>query len=263
MMKRCTKLYLKELKRFALPFVFIVLIFGSFILYIRFSDVALDSNAFKYGAGSIQDYLKVSQSVMYGIIYVLLSLFMYFSLYEEWSTKTSHQMFSLPVPRYCVMLHKYLAVLTMGLVITVLITIYNYFCELKILTLFPEKFQMTNQLYHALNWFSSIIWLMGMACVIGGVLYGIKRYHVLIGFLLFAVLFKLSGVSIPFMKKMIEPSVFGFTDTHTWTHIPGLRIYDHVVAGQEIGLINSMYPFFTGLVFLALGLYVFGKFAEV
>jgi len=49
-------------------------------------------------------------------------------------------MFSLPVPRYLVMLYKYLAVLTIGFVITVLITTYNYFCELKIQTLFPEKF---------------------------------------------------------------------------------------------------------------------------
>ena len=161
------------------------------------------------------------------------------------------------------MLYKYLVVLTMGFVITVLITIYNYLLELKIQTLFPEKFQMTNQYYYALNWFSSIIWLLSIACVIGGVLYDIKRYHVFIGFFLFAILFKFSGKSIPFMKKVIEPAVFGFTDAHKWTHIPGLRIYDHAVAGQEIGLINSMYPFLIGLLFLALGLYIFGKFAEV
>ena len=180
-------------------------------------------------------------------------------MYDEWNTRTSHQMLSLPVPGYNVMLYKYLVVLSMGIIVTMLITVYNYIFELKILLFDPGIFDASNQFIFAWTGFSLIFFLLGMASAIVGILTSMKRYHVVTGILLFTIFFTLSRQFIKLIKIPIEQHLFGIVDGTTWRYIPGQNSFENVY----IGLMNGCYSVFLGVLFLIIGLVVFQKCSDI
>jgi len=246
-------LYVKELKASIIPFLILVMTYIAFILYLLFSGAFFEtiSDGYLYYYRFIQKFLFMSLLIVPGI-------FMY-SMYDEWITRTSHQMLSLPVPGYIVMLYKYLAVLSMGFIVTISITVYNYIFELKILSFNPGTFDVSNQFIFAWTGFSFVFFLLGMASAIVGILTSIKRYHVLSGILLLSLFFTLSGLFIKLVKIPIDSYLFDLVDGNTWSYVPGQDSFENVY----IGLMNGFYSIFLGLIFLIFGLFVFHNYNDI
>jgi len=252
-MKRYLMLYFKEMKASLIPFLILVMTYIVFILNLLYSGAFFEtiSDGYLYYHRFIQKFLFMS-------LFIVPGIFMY-SLFDEWNTRTSHQMLSLPVPGYIVMLYKYLAVLSMGFIVTMLITVYNYIFELKILSFDPGTFDVSNQFIFAWTGFSFVFFLLGMASAIVCILTSIKRYHVISGILLFSLFFTLSGLFIKLIKIPIESYLFDLVDGNTWSYVPGQDSLENVY----IGLMNGFYSIFLGLIFLIFGLVVFQKYSDM
>ncbi len=251
-MRMYLMLYFKEMKTSLIPFLILVMTYIVFILYLLYSGAFFETiYGYLYYHRFIQKFLFMS-------LFIVPGIFMY-SLFDEWNTRTSHQMLSLPVSKYIVILYKYLAVLSMGLVVSMLITAYNYIFELKILIYIPVKFHVSNQFIFAWAGFSLVFLLLGMACATAGILTSIKKYHVISGMLLFSLFFIFSGWFIKHIKIQIDSYLFDLVDGNTWSYVPGQDSFENVY----VGLMNGFYSVLIGLIFLIFGLFVFHKYSEL
>jgi len=225
-MRRYRILYVKEIKRLSIPFLLILMIYGWFILSLHFTDFT----SVQYAMGGALNYYVMSKFVRIWSLLLIPGMFAY-SLYEEYVMKTTFQMFSLPAPRYIKILYKYLAVLSMGIVVTAVITLYNYLFELKLQQLPNIEHSVTNPVHVALFGFSLILYLLGTVCTGAGILFSIKRYHIAVGIFLFILFFPFTGLS-------------------SWV------VYDFKI-------LKSLYLVIRGLPLLIIGLYLFEKYADL
>ena len=139
------------------------------------------------------------------------------------------------------------------------ITAGNYIFERKVYELYPLRYQISNQVLYAWNMFAIIVWLLGIASLVGSAVYSVKRYRVFSGIVLTIGLYKASGIIITGVKKVFELRLFGPLDSYTWSYMPGLRVHEN----GYIGLLNGLYPLILGGLFLVIGGYIFKRYVEV
>ena len=250
-MKPYLALYWKELKTLIVPFSILLIVYVLNILSILFTDFAA---VFEKGY-IVKEYYTLKEMFLFWSIFVLPGLLLY-SIYDEWNTGTSHQLLSLPVSRYSVILCKFLAVMTTAIVVVFVITAGNYIFEQKVFELFPLRFHVSNQTLYALNMFASIMWLLGIASLTGAVVYAVKRHRLFYGIVLSIGMYKVSGKVIIAVKKALEHRLFG---QYSWSYLPGMRMHEN----DYITLLNGLYPLILGGLFLVMGLYIFKQYIDI
>ncbi|MFC1528786.1 hypothetical protein ACFL5B_02650 [Candidatus Latescibacterota bacterium] len=209
---------------------------------------------------SVRNYYVINQQFLLWSIYVLPGLLLY-SMYDEWNTGTSHQLLSLPVSRYYMIACKLFAVLTVALIVLILITAINYLFEQKIFELFPLKHQISNQAPYAWNMFAIIVWFLGIAAVAGAGAYALQKHRFLAGSVLFVGLHIVSGKVIKYVRKALESLFFESLDSYAWFYFPGVRMNENEYI--TLSILNGLYIFILGILFLAIGLYIFKRYDEV
>lgn len=236
-------LYKKELKALSAPFFILTATYVFFILYFLFSDEPFNvmENAYNYRDGLL--------------IFIFISLFIFpgillYSYYDERANNTAHQMLTFPVPRYTVMLYKFMALLSISVVAVILLSIYYHLFELKMLA-------NTNIYYEtgippvtfALRLFVTSFFMLSLASATVGILSTVKRYHVFIGIVVFGILYALYRIMMLFLIHLI----FG----------PGVSDMNGSYLENMSLLLYYVFPLLFGSVYLLFGLYVFHRYNDV
>ena len=250
---RITKLYYKELKSIMMPCVLLIVLYLLFLVRFLYLDISTTADAYDYVRGTVRHFIELPYLMKYGTVF-LLSVILAYSFYIEWMNKTTHQLLTLPVPRYTVMCCKYLSALSFGIVLLLVTTLFSYVFELKMLSALPERHHIANQCIFAWSGFSYISWLLGIICVVAGILYAVKRNRTITGIFSFTFLFVCSVKSVSTFEKWVTES-YNMNEKYI---IEGFGTFKN----EYITLINSSYLFVLGLLFFFAGLYIFEKYSD-
>ncbi len=180
---------------------------------------------------------------------IVLPIILSYSLYIEWSMKTSHQLLTLPVPRYMALSGKYLAVASVGIALVIVITVFQHIYEVRLLAEFPKRFFIANPFIFAFSETFSIIWLLGMVSLVYALLLFLRRLDLWVGMVFFGLLFALSVWSL----KAMKPFLYDAAGIDEWLRVVGYGMYRNEYAG----LIDSGWLFVLGSLYLFAGLYLF------
>ncbi len=231
-MKNYWTLYCKEMKRILSVVIFLVLLYGVFLLFHLFGIVQY----------TIKNYLIVFYYlIIIGTIWAAPFLFAY-SLYEEWNSQTKYQIHSLPVKRFSPIFNKYLAAITIAIVTTAGTTACNYIISYRTYRMSPILLPV--------EWYSIVtrllilnFWLLGIACATAGIVFSISKYRFIVIVMLVPALISLT-IKVDTFAKPFLAGVRGYI-------ISNLHFYPNLVW------------FIIGFVYLFIGLVFFEKFAEI
>jgi hypothetical protein len=237
-------LYIKELKDNKNAFSFLLIATAVTGLY----AVTRDGGALVFSSAlSLLPYGSV----------LIMPFVLAHSFANEWKTHTNYQLLALPVPRWQIGLSKVAAVLSVSTAVCALATGAFHWISFEVAQLgFLHGARLSGVdiwVLGGLGYHSILLLLLGVACVMEGTKCALHRYRglatmgVFIG--CFWLYFKLAGV---------VRETLGETSTYT------LQIaVDHGPEHLDTSLSWMLYTGFMGLVFLGLGLWLFGKYVEV
>ncbi len=163
----------------------------------------------------------------------------------EWKTSTSHLLLSLPIRPSLAGLAKYLAVLSMGIVLFAASATAIYMVTLRtpdeITSQLPNVFGVTQSdvfAYVMAGYFSILFLLLGLVSGMEGIRFSVSRFRGPVSVASFILgLYLFSKLMMPFLNAV-----------------------GNVL---DVGLAIAVYSMIAGLVYLVLGLYLFEKYAEI
>ncbi len=230
-MKSSFALYLKELKDNRNLFLFLLIGTVALDLWVL---LTVETQVFAVALCGLPVW-----AFMFILPFMLASSFS-----SEWKSNTNHLMLSLPIRTSMVGLCKFLAILSMGTVLFTVVVVAVYLVMSRssepVLQQVPNVFGFTSSEafeYVVGIYFSYLFLLLGIVGGMEGVKFTVKRFRGLAAFGFF-----LAGL---FFYKWF----MGY-------------FFDALRGSMGDGLILTVYSILAGLVFLALGLFLFEKYVE-
>ena len=223
-MRSFFNLYKKELKQIRMALVFLLFLYSGVILYSLFIN-----------GGHLKKVNFFSMTIiliMVGSVWLGPVIFAY-SLNDEWKRRTNHQLFSLPVRRFKLIITKYLTALTLCIITSIGTSVCMYLTGF----LMPSQNLANRHMFiyfRTLQIFSNVSWVLGIACATVGVMFFFQRFRSIIGVSSF---FSLCYISV-YIVESFYPIWIG-------------QIYQHFAW------------IIIGFVFMLLGLFLFEKYSEV
>ena len=241
-------LYLKELKTIVIPSLLLAVTYGFMTVYFSLIDISEHRSTFQFASGIERNVNEFPALMLYSAL-IVLPIILSYSLYIEWSVKTSHQLMTLPVPRYKALLGKHLAVATVGAMLIAVITVFQRIWEVKLLAEFPIRYYIADPFLFAVSGVFLMAWLLGMVALIYGLMLYLRRLELWIGIVLFGFLFELSIMSM----SAITPYVLDAAGISKVVRVPGYGMYHN----EYVEFVEYGWLCFLGVVFLIAGLFVF------
>ncbi|MFC1538318.1 hypothetical protein ACFL6H_02755 [Candidatus Latescibacterota bacterium] len=240
--KKYWLLYVKELKALSAPFLMLVATYLSFVFYLLFTDMSYMFKAYAFNfRESLMAFMNISLLIFPGILF--------YTFYDEREQHTSHQMQSLPVPRYMILLQKFLALMSISAVIAVLLTLCYYIIDLRILVYtVPDNVFRRNPVLSTFRFLSLSYVMLGIGVLTTAVLSVIKRYHVLTGIVGFTLLFAL----YVYITRLFNTAVLN-------NNLAVTMLPDNSTAY----VMNIIFPVLPGTLCVLLGLYLFHRFSDI
>lgn len=198
-------LYIKELKALKAPFIVLAITYVFFILYYLFVDVSHAPRNLFFYRDTLQLLILLNMLIFPGMFIYLF--------YDEQMNYTSHQLLSLPIPRYAVMLVKLLALLSISVAAALMISLCHYIVELKILVIAdPRSHSLDHPIRNILALVAISYAMLCIANATTGILSAMKRYRIICGIFLFALFFvlyiRIIRIFIMIYDKIVFPSDF-------------------------------------------------------
>ena len=221
-------LYKKDIKRIYPVMFFLILLYGGYYL-IHLTGIAQSptKNIF---------FLFYILTVT-GFTW-LAPFLIAFTLYEEWKDKTLYQLFSLPAKRYVLMLSKCLTAFTVG-IITSFGTIFSGYLMARGMSqrnINPEFF------YAMIRAPISVLWLLGIVCITGSILFSIRKYRLLTALIMLP--------SLLFITIKID------------SYISPFFYHRDLISSRWLNNPNQVW-LFIGIIFLISGSVIFERYSEV
>ena len=244
-MKKLMALYMKDSKSIRIIILALFIVQAALIVFVLATDPEKHASIKFGGLPTRKGYLFAFQTVMW-ICQFFVPVLLGFMLYDERRNKTSLQVLSLPVRRSSVMLGKYLAVLSFGIV------------YLAGMVLFESVFNYKIGFHGTISSFAvGFVFLrfMGIVCITGGVLLAMKRHQFLAGIILFPACFAGTSKAHQFIWEKIHPHLMDVFDINT--HI-GFDPRNGLMMAFAVG-----YEIIPHLTLLCIGLILYEKFSDV
>lgn len=248
-MKKLMALYLKDIKSIRIIVLAVLIVQAALTVFVLATDPMKYTSKVLGGIPTHISYFFAFRAVM-GIFQFVVPISLGFMLYDERRNKTSLQVLSLPVRRSSVMLGKYLAVLSFGIV------------SLAVWFLFQSVFNYKVGFHGFMNRFAVgfiVLRFMGIVCLTAGVLLAMKRYQLLAGFILFPACFAGTAKATQFIWEKIHPHLMDV-----------LYIKPYIVTLSALEPRNGLmmafaagYEIILDIALLCIGLIIYEKFSDV
>ena len=258
-MKPLMALYLKELKDHR-----------NLCFFLLIATVSLDFYAFFEIDGGFEDSASIRNHVTQLIVLLCVSLPVFASTLippfmlarsfsSEWKAETYHLAFSLPIRKGWIAFSKWLAVLTIGVVLFTVSTLGGLLVYWKIAGAFAEvnytKVSTLDFWFVGGGWYLSVLLLLlGIVSCLEGLKFSVKRWRRLVsaGFLVFCFYF---------LMRVMRPAIeaLSFLGEYQIAFID----LDGAVSYQGVNLSWFAFPLLCGSLLLFLGLYLFDRYVEI
>ncbi len=241
-MKRYLTLFLKELKGLSAVFFMLTATYLFFVLYLLYTDISqiLAESAFNVRS-SLQAFMTISLLIFPGILF--------YTFYEGRAQHTVYQAQAIPVPRYMLLLLRFLTLLSISVFIAVLLSLCNAVIDLKIIALyFRDEGIYRNPVTGAFRFFTLGYVMLGIGVLVTAVLSVIKRNHVIVGIAGFFLML----VFNVYLTKMFNISVLYNTVSMDF----------HAENSPEYTA-NIVFQLLPGTVYLLSGLFIYHRYSDM